>query len=757
MSVDVGKAIGYLDLDISGFKSGFDEANESMDKFKNDSDSTNEKFKALGSSLSSVGGSLTKYVTLPLVGIGTTAVASAASFESAFKDMSSSLGATSQEAGELKEAMKNVFAEGFGENFDDVATAIGDVRKQMQGLSQGELENTTKKAIAFRDTFGYEVPESIRAANALMKNFGTTADEAYDLMTKGAQNGLDFSGELIDNINEYSVQFKKLGFSAEDMFNIFESGAESGAWNLDKIGDAIKEFSIRAIDGSNTTIDGFNKLGMNADKMASKFAKGGDTAREAFFEVAQAISEIDDPVEQSIVGVDLFGTMWEDLGPEVITQLAGIKDASYDAAGAMDQLIQTKYDSLSGQLNVLKNNVKLLGVSFGELLLPVITPLVEKFANFIKWLTELDDTTKRIITSIGLAAAAIGPILLIAGKVLTFISTIKSSMAALSLTFSGIAAPLGIAIAAIAAFALAWSTNFGGIRDTVTNIMGQIKNVISSIINAIKDIWNSNFLLIKDNVMYVFSQIETVIRGALGVIEGIVQVFSGIITGDWSKVWEGVKKIFSSIWETIKNLLKNFLNHIVDSIIKIGANLFVAAKKAFQKIKDGFLEKWNAIKAWFAKAKEDPVTALKELPGKLFKSGKNAFESLWKGFKSVWTKIKNWFKSVGKWIKSKLQFWKDSVAEAEDTGDSAGGGGGGGKKKNKVKGYAKGLEYVPYDGFPAILHKGERVLTKTEADNYNKGGTGATYQFTFNSPQELSPSEQRRQFKKTMNELLFSM
>lgn len=753
MSVDIGKAIGYLDLDISGFKSGFDEVNESLDKFKNDSDTTSEKFKALGGSLTSIGGSLTKYVTLPLVGIGSAAVASAASFESAFKDMTSSLGATSQEADELKDAMKNVFSEGFGENFEDVATAIGDVRKQMKDLSQSELEDTTKKAIAFRDTFGYEVPESIRAANSLMKNFGTTADEAYDLMAKGAQSGLDFSGELIDNIDEYSVQFKKLGFTAEDMFNIFESGAKSGAWNLDKIGDAVKEFSIKAIDGSNTTIDGFTKLGMSADEMAGKFAKGGDTARDAFFEVVQAISEIDDPVEQSVVGVDLFGTMWEDLGPEVITQLAGIKDASYDAAGAMDQLMQQKYDSLSGQLNTLKNNAKLLAVSFGELLLPMITPLVEKFTSLIQWITGLDDSTKRIITSVGLAVAAIGPILLIAGKVLIFISTIKTSMAALSLTFSGIAGPLGIAIAAIAAFALAWSTNFGGIRDTVTNIMGQIKNVISSVINAIKDIWNSNFLLIKDNVMYVFSQIETVIRGALGVIEGIVQVFSGIITGNWSEVWEGVKKIFSSIWETIKNLLKNFLNHIVDSIIKIGASLFVAAKEAFQKIKNGFLEKWNAIKAWFAKAKEDPVTALKELPSKLFKSGSNAFKGLLNGFKSVWTKIKKWFNSVGEWIKSKLQFWKDSVAEAENTDNSAGGS----KKKTKVKGYAKGLEYVPYDGFPAILHKGERVLTRTEADNYNKGGTGATYQFTFNSPQELSPSEQRRQFKKTMNELLFNM
>ena len=84
---------------------------------------------------------------------------------------------------------------------------------------------------------------------------------------------------------------------------------------------------------------------------------------------------------------------------------------------------------------------------------------------------------------------------------------------------------------------------------------------------------------------------------------------------------------------------------------------------------------------------------------------------------------------------------------------------GGSKSGKSVEGFAKGLPYVPYDGFPAILHKGERVLTAKEANAYNKGGnTGAgTYEFNFYSPQELSPAEQARHFKKTMNQILFNM
>ena len=111
----------------------------------------------------------------------------------------------------------------------------------------------------------------------------------------------------------------KVGLDADDMFKVFQKGAESGAFNLDKVGDAVKEFSIRAIDGSDTTIDGFKRIGLNADEMAAKFSAGGDTAKQAFQETIAALASMEDPLEQNTAGVDLFGTMWEDLGPEAVT------------------------------------------------------------------------------------------------------------------------------------------------------------------------------------------------------------------------------------------------------------------------------------------------------------------------------------------------------------------------------------------------------------------------------------------------------
>ena len=144
------------------------------------------------------------------------------------------------------------------------------------------------------------------------------------------------------------MQFKKLGLSANDMFKVMQSGADNGAWNLyDKIGDAYKELSIRVVDGSDTTAQGFAAIGLNAEQMAQKFARGGESAKAALQQTTQALAAMDDPVQQNIAGVNLFGTMWEDLGATVVTQMASITEGTYGAANAMENLRENRLDDLS--------------------------------------------------------------------------------------------------------------------------------------------------------------------------------------------------------------------------------------------------------------------------------------------------------------------------------------------------------------------------------------------------------------------------
>lgn len=366
-------------------------------------------------------GNKTSVISGAVVAGGTALANSAMNLDDAVSKYISTTNIAKEETEQYKDILENIYRNNYGEGYEDIANAMSNVKMQLKDLNKQDLQNVTEKAIAFKDLFGYEVSESIRAVKAMMDNFNISAEEAFNLLTEGKKQGLDFSNELLDNVNEYSVQFKKLGLTADDMFNIFKSGAENGAFNLDKIGDAIKEFSIRAIDGSNTTIEGFRKLGLNANTMAKKFAQGGDVAKQAFIEVVQKIGKMDNKVEQSIVGVDLFGTMWEDLGPKVVTSFNkmdnGISKSSNSMQDSIDRLYKTTKKKAEAQLRRLQS----LGADFGKEMLPTLEKIIDKAEVFINSLENMSDAEKENILKIGLFVASMGPatkVLGTAGKVI---------------------------------------------------------------------------------------------------------------------------------------------------------------------------------------------------------------------------------------------------------------------------------------------------------------------------------------------------
>ena len=378
---------------------------------------SNQKLQQYGKKISDVSekisdvGNKASVISAGVVAGGTALVNSAMNLENAVAKYVSSTNTAENETEKYKQVLENINKNNYGEGYEDIADSMAQVTMQLKDLNEQDLQNITEKAIALRDLFGYDVSESVRAVKAMMDNLNVSADEAFNLIAEGKKQGLDFSNELLDNINEYSVQFGKLGLSAEDMFNIFKVGADNGAFNLDKIGDAVKEFSIRVIDGSNTTIDGFKRIGLNADDMAKKFANGGEEAKQAFIEVVNRLGNMDDKVSQSIAGVDLFGTMWEDLGPTVITSFsnmdAGISKSSDSMQKSIDQLYNTTKKKAETQLKRLQS----LGADFGEEMLPVLEDLIDMAEGFIDKLEGMSDVEKENIVKIGLFVAGVGPLI----------------------------------------------------------------------------------------------------------------------------------------------------------------------------------------------------------------------------------------------------------------------------------------------------------------------------------------------------------
>ena len=263
----------------------------------------------------------------------------------AMNGISAQTGVTGDELKEFGDIARDVYKSGKGENFQEVADALVNIR-QASGLAGDELKAATNAAMLLNDTFGMETAETTRAATALMKNFGISAEEAYGIIAVGAQNGANKNDDLLDTFNEYSVHYKALGLNADQFVTSLIKGAEAGSFSIDKVGDAVKEFTIRSKDGSKTSAEGFAAIGLEAETMTAAFAAGGDAAQAAFFQTIKALNAMEDPVAKNAAGVALFGTQWEDLEAGVLDTLASMSDASVDATAALQQMEKVKYNDI---------------------------------------------------------------------------------------------------------------------------------------------------------------------------------------------------------------------------------------------------------------------------------------------------------------------------------------------------------------------------------------------------------------------------
>lgn len=527
--------------------------------------------------------------------VGTKAVTGAVGFDQAMNQFAASTGIAESELSDYENTLKDIYTNNYGDSFEDVADAMAAVTQQMGDLDQASLQNITESAFTLRDTFGYDINESVRAANTMMTQFGIDGDKAMGLIATGAQNGLDFSGELLDSISEYSVQFAKVGLDADDMFKIMEKGAETGAFNLDKVGDAIKEMSIRVVDGSATTQEGFSAIGLNADEMAAKFAAGGDSAKEAFDQTIQALADMEDPLAQNQAGVALFGTMWEDLGPEVVTQLANIEDGAYATSDSMEELKDIKYDDLGSMMESLGRSVETLLLPLGEALIPLIQQIIEEILPVIEEnLPLLTDFISQLVSSLmPLVESLLPPMMdlfnLLLPILIQFIEQILPPIIELLTTLlppimklvETLLPPLiDLFAALITPLAEILSAVLPPLIDVINMLLEPIMALIDQLLPPLTELFKGlmpifdalspviEFLgqLFSKELGGAIEAIMPIIEGVMDVFGGLIDFITGVFSGNWEQAWNGIVDMFKGIFNLIPTIVEGVINGAIASI-----------------------------------------------------------------------------------------------------------------------------------------------------------------------------------------------
>lgn len=433
-----GKTSGLAD----SIKSGMSHVGESVSDTISGMGDFNDKFDdAMSDSIKSVGG-----LVAAIGGIGAAVIASGTQAEQAANQVAAATGLTGDALKEVQDISQNVYKDNFGDSMEDAADAVA-VTYQQTKLVGDELQTAAENAMLLDDTFGYDVNESIRTAKALADNFGISIEEAYNLMAQGAQKGLDKNGDMLDTLNEYSVHYSQLGYTVEDFFGSLENGAASGAFSIDKIGDTMKEFGIRVKDTSKSTQEAFQLLGYTGDSIAdmqAKFAAGGESAREATSELLGQLQNVEDDVTRNQIGVDLFGTMWEDLGEEAVYSLLNTQTEISNTTDALGQLNDVKYDDVMSQLTALKRQAET------EVLQPFAQKLMPKVKEGIEWVSKNMDDLVDDIVPIGKAVATAFAVKKVTDFGTTAIKTINSVSSVVKLIPS-VLGPMGMAVTGVTA------------------------------------------------------------------------------------------------------------------------------------------------------------------------------------------------------------------------------------------------------------------------------------------------------------------
>ena len=338
------RALNENDTYLKEAESSFNKCAKSIDQFGEKTDETVNKLTEFGTVLKT-------NLKNTAVEIGkdafSTAIEGALELQDAQNQLQASTGATAEATKEYSKQMQDLYSAGYGDSIRGVADAMALVKQYTNETDPSKIQELAENGMALNDTFGMDLSESIRGADALMDNMGLTAEEAFDYIAKGAQNGLNKSGELTDNLAEYSQLWAQAGFSAEEMFAILQNGLDSGAYNLDKVNDYVKEFGVSLSDGR--IEENLNAFSTDTQNLFLQWKSGQATTKQVFQSVISDLANMENQQQALTIASNTWSALGEDNAMKVITSLNNVNTTYKDVHGTMESIKDIRYDSVTNQ------------------------------------------------------------------------------------------------------------------------------------------------------------------------------------------------------------------------------------------------------------------------------------------------------------------------------------------------------------------------------------------------------------------------
>ena len=673
-----------------------------MDKVKE----VGESIKEVGQKMSDVGKGLTTTVTAPIVGGFAAAIKTAGDFDQSMSKVEAISGATAEEMENLRTTAMDMAeqtkftASEMADALSYMAMAGWDSQQMMDGLSgvtylaaaSGEdLAMVSDIVTDGLTAFGLSAEDSAHFADVLAKTAAS------------ANTNVSMMGESFKYVGPVAGS---MGYSIEDMSLALGLMANNGI-KADQAGTALRNLIQRMAKPTKESETAINMLGLSLDdgegNMLS-FKEVLDQLRNSFGdlmmpeeEFLEAQERLNQSLDDGMISEDEYESAMDTLieqtyGAEAAEKaryaamLAGARampallamvntsEEDYkkltasieDSTGAAEKMSDIMMDNLPGQMDVVKSKLEKLAITFGEDLMPIVEKVVDGIQGFLDKLNSLDEGQRQQIMTIAAIVAAVGPALLIIGKIITGIGslitavgTIGSAIAAVTPVIAGIGATItGTVLPAIAA--------------VVAPILPIIA-AVAAVTAAIVLLWQN-----WDQVSAWISETWEKLTGALAagweaIKEGIGALGS-FVSDKWNAMKEGIGNAVSNIKENAVNGFNNLKENVGNAMTNLKENVSskwdtikqktgtavqnmkTNAQNTFTNMKNSIATTIGNIKNTIVEGFQNAVNYITSLPGQALNWGKDIIANIVNGIKSKIDDVKNAAGEVANAIKSFLGF-----------------------------------------------------------------------------------------------------
>ena len=605
-----------------------------------------DKLKSAGTKISDTGKKLLP-VTAAVAAIGTAAVKTTADFDTSMSKVKAISGATGADFEKLRDKAREM---GSKTKFSASEAADAMSYMAMAGWKTQDMLDGLEGIMNLAAASGEDLATTSDIVTDALTAFGLTSkDSAHfaDILAAASSNANTNVSMMGETFKYCAPIAGALGFSAEDTAEAIGLMANAGIKST-QAGTALRtimnnlagEIEISGKELGKVTIQTTNADG----SMRSLSDILGD-CRSAFSRLSESEKA---NTASALVGKNAMSGFLALMNASQ-SDVDKLSNAIANCDGTTQKMADDMQNNLNGQLTILKSALQELAIKIGDILMPVIRQITEKVQDFIDKLNGMSETQQKAIVIIGLVAAAIGPLLIVIGKVTSGVGTVMSLLPKLGALIGSISAPV-LAVAAavavlVAAFAHLWQTNdefkatiIGIWNDIVEKFNEHAEKIVALFQDMgfdVKDfgdvmstVWNGicEMLgpLIEGIVRFLTEQMSFII----GIFGGLVDFIRGLINGDISMMFEGLKEILTAPFEYLWSFVQNIFTVFGDLVNVVLGWFGTSWQECLQGVADFFVNIWNSICSFFSGICE---------------SIGGFFVSAWEGIKAVWNTVAEWF------------------------------------------------------------------------------------------------------------------